>query len=254
MMKRRLIIGLLLTLCSLFGEDRPQPLVPAVSAVEVVSDIFLGIDVVAMNTAERVSTGNALPPQQGLKVRGVVQGSPAEKAGLKAGDVLLLLNGYPLDSREDLLISMRYSRPGHIVHLSVLRGGQQLAVPVAVAARPQPVSIGRVVPHERQMSDTVSLSRHQSEVARLLSREKVDWASVHRELDALCRLPDIASRSGNIRLFYRLSDACLTVSRTRGIITLEFRDGGKVSDIPLSRPGDALPAEYQAHFAEFAGQ
>ena len=106
-MKRRLTIGLLLTLCSLFGEDRPQPLAPAVSAVEVVSDIFLGVDVVAMNTAERVSIGNALPPQQGLKVRGVVQGSPAEKAGLKAGDVLLLLNGYPLDSREDLLISRR---------------------------------------------------------------------------------------------------------------------------------------------------
>lgn len=253
-MKRRLTIGLLLTLCSLFGEDRPQTLAPAVSAVEVVSDIFLGVDVVAMNTAERVSIGNALPPQQGLKVRGVVQGSPAEKAGLKAGDVLLLLNGYPLDSREDLLISMRYSRPGHIVHLSVLRGGQLLAVPVAVAARPQPVSIGRVVPHERQMSDAVSLSRHQSAVARLLSREKVDWASVHRELDALCRLPDIASSSGNIRLFYRLSDACLTVSRTRGNITLEFRKGGKVADIPFSRPVDSLPAEYRAHFAEFAGQ
>ena len=130
--------------------------------------------------------------------------------------------------------------------------GQLLAVPVA--ARPQPVSIGRVVPHERQMSDAVSLSRHQSAVARLLSREKVDWASVHRELDALCHLPDIASRSGNIRLFYRLSDACLTVLRTRGNITLEFRKGGKVADIPFSRPGDSLPAEYRAHFAEFAGQ
>lgn len=253
-MKRRLTIGLLLTLCSLFGEDRPQPLVPAVSAVEVVSDIFLGIEVSALKTAERLSAGNALPPQQGLKVCGVVQGSPAAEAGLKAGDVLLMLNGYPVDSREDLLISMRYSRPGHIVHLSVLRAGRRLAVSVEVAARPQPVSIGRVVPHERHPSDAASLSRHQSAVARLLAQEQADVAAVHQELDALCRLPDIASRSGNIRLFYRRGDVCLSVSRTRGKITIEFRDGGKVSAMPLPCPGDVLLAVPRALFAEFAGK
>lgn len=253
-MKRRLTIALLLMMmCSLFGEHRPQAVVSSEPAVELISDIFLGIDTAAMSTDERLAQGAVLPPQQGLKVCGVVPGSPAAAAGLKAGDVLLMLNGYPVDCREDLLMSMRYSRPGHIVHLSVLRAGRQLAVPVQLAARPQPVAVGRIVPHERKLTDVASLSQHQGRIACLLSLPKVDVSAVHRELDAICRLSGIDSRSGNIRLFYRNGNGYLTVTRHQGNITVSQYEEDKVQKLPLLRFGGGLPESLRAHFEKMAG-
>lgn len=247
-MKRRLTIALLMMMCSLFGEHRPQAVVSSEAAVELVSDIFLGVDTAEMSTDERLAQRTALPPQQGLKVCGVVPGSPAATAGLKAGDVLLLLNGYPVDGREDLLMSMRYSRPGHIVHLSVLRAGRQLAVPVKLAARPKPVAVGRIVPHERKLTDVASLSQHQGRVALLLSQPNADVSAVHRELDAICALPDVASRSGDIRLFYRIGSGYLTVSRHQGNITVALHEPGKTQKWPLLRSGGDLPAALRIRF------
>lgn len=63
-------------------------------------------------------------PEGGLKVTKVGRESPAEKAGLKEGDVLLKLNGKALQSREDLQNMLKEMAPGDKMALELLKKGK----------------------------------------------------------------------------------------------------------------------------------
>jgi len=63
-------------------------------------------------------------PEGGLKVTKVGRESPAEKAGLKEGDVILKLNGKPLATREELQNMIKEMSPGDKMALDLLKGGK----------------------------------------------------------------------------------------------------------------------------------
>jgi membrane-associated protease RseP (regulator of RpoE activity) len=54
-------------------------------------------------------------------VRSVAADSPAERAGLVAGDVIELLNGRQVSSYEDVLSAIRWMRPGDSLDIEVTR-------------------------------------------------------------------------------------------------------------------------------------
>jgi S1-C subfamily serine protease len=56
---------------------------------------------------------------------GVRPGSPAERAGLAAGDVLLRVGATRLLSLQDLAFALRSSRPGDDVEVEWERGGER---------------------------------------------------------------------------------------------------------------------------------
>ena len=60
-------------------------------------------------------------------VEGVATGSPAERAGIAAGDVLVAIDGRPLEDAHGVpaLIS---SLAGRIVRIDLIRNGSPLAV------------------------------------------------------------------------------------------------------------------------------
>jgi serine protease Do len=77
-------------------------------------------------TAEEAKTyqlGKLVGKVQGQYVSGVDKGGPAEKAGLKAGDVLLVLDANKVFSRDDLEDFLRVSQPGAQVKVLVKRAG-----------------------------------------------------------------------------------------------------------------------------------
>jgi serine protease Do len=63
-------------------------------------------------------------PEGGLRVVKVGRESPAEKAGIKAGDMILRLNGKALKSREELQAAMNDLSAGDKVTFDLLRGGK----------------------------------------------------------------------------------------------------------------------------------
>jgi serine protease Do len=63
-------------------------------------------------------------PEGGLRVVKVGRESPAEKAGIKAGDMILRLNGKALKSREELQTAMNDLSAGDKVTFDLLRGGK----------------------------------------------------------------------------------------------------------------------------------
>jgi serine protease Do len=69
----------------------------------------------------------------GALVESVEPGSPAEKAGLKAGDVIVAIDGQDIARSEDLPRRVARHAPGITVKLSVLHDKQRREVPVTLA-------------------------------------------------------------------------------------------------------------------------
>jgi len=72
---------------------------------------------------------------KGYWVGQVVAGSPAEAAGLKAGDQITVLNGQTLSNAMDLSMGLIDFCPGDVVDLSITRGGEKLELKVKLGSR-----------------------------------------------------------------------------------------------------------------------
>lgn len=64
-------------------------------------------------------------PIPGVRLSGVRPGSPAEKAGLQAGDIIVKFAGVTIRNLDDLLYALRSKRPGDTVEVLYLRDGQE---------------------------------------------------------------------------------------------------------------------------------
>ncbi len=64
----------------------------------------------------------------GAVISRVVPASPAESAGLDSGDVVVSLNGQPIETSAELRNAVGLMRPGQKVELGVLRDGERRTV------------------------------------------------------------------------------------------------------------------------------
>jgi len=79
----------------------------------------------------------SLGEKQGVLIRGVEPGSPAAKAGLQRGDVLVGLNGRPLRSAEEYLQREREFSNGDTMRLQVLRNRRKEEITLIASRFPQ---------------------------------------------------------------------------------------------------------------------
>jgi aminopeptidase N len=63
---------------------------------------------------------------QRVRITGFAQDSAAEKAGLKAEDILMSLDDSPVSSVEDVRLALFYKRPGETIKVKVRRGDEEL--------------------------------------------------------------------------------------------------------------------------------
>jgi serine protease Do len=73
--------------------------------------------------------------KNGVIVQQVQPGGPAEKAGLKAGDVILTIDGRSIKDGDDLVNEIASRRPGSSVRLGYLRDDKQADATVAIGDR-----------------------------------------------------------------------------------------------------------------------
>ena len=69
---------------------------------------------------------------KGVLVRGVMPGEPAEQGGVKADDVIIALDGTPLDAPRDLQRVVSTTPVGKRVRVVVLRGGEQKEMEITI--------------------------------------------------------------------------------------------------------------------------
>jgi serine protease Do len=73
--------------------------------------------------------------KNGVLVQEVTPGGPAEKAGLKAGDIITTIDGRSIKDGDDLVNEIASRRPGSSVRLGLLREGKQTDATVTIGDR-----------------------------------------------------------------------------------------------------------------------
>jgi hypothetical protein len=73
----------------------------------------------------------------GVRVGGVRPGSPADKAGVQSGDVLVRFAGIDVKTLQDFTFALRGKRPGDRVEVVILRGGREQRLEALLAERRQ---------------------------------------------------------------------------------------------------------------------
>jgi len=90
---------------------------------------FLGVTLTdATATADGVT-------RQGAKVNDVTSGSPADKAGIKSGDVIVAIDGVASPGAESLTGFVRAHAAGDVVKLTIVRDGKSMDVDVTLAVK-----------------------------------------------------------------------------------------------------------------------
>lgn len=98
--------------------------------------IGVQIETVSKDVAESIGLGKT----QGALVRGVETGSPAEKAGIEAGDIIIRYDGKAVEKVSDLPRLVGNTKPGTKTHVTVFRRG---------ATRDLSITIAEVEPDEK---------------------------------------------------------------------------------------------------------
>ncbi|MGH9787798.1 MAG: PDZ domain-containing protein [Candidatus Acidiferrales bacterium] len=75
-----------------------------------------------------LATQFGVPNGQGILIREVVPGSPAEKAGLQAGDIIVSVDGKPVRTLDELWARFKGSLDPENIPLGLLRRGVQISV------------------------------------------------------------------------------------------------------------------------------
>jgi serine protease DegS len=95
---------------------------------------WLGIEVQDMDP--RLAYALDLPISEGAVVRSVQSGGPAEKAGLKTGDILLAIQDNPIRSAQEALVRIVRAVPGQEVVLKIWRAGKEQDMVAKPSQRP----------------------------------------------------------------------------------------------------------------------
>lgn len=97
---------------------------------------YLGIQTVEISNENFGKYG--LPSVRGVAVEKVTEGSPAERGGIQAGDVIVRVNGDEITSSQKLTRLIGEISPDHTARITVFRGGSERELNVTVGKRPQP--------------------------------------------------------------------------------------------------------------------
>jgi S1-C subfamily serine protease len=99
---------------------------------------FLGIE--AQDVTPAIAQANNLTVQSGVLITGFANDaaghSPAQQAGLQAGDVITAVNGQTVSDNDDLSSILLSQSPGTKVTVTIMRGSSQSTVSVTLGERP----------------------------------------------------------------------------------------------------------------------
>ena len=88
-------------------------------------------------TAQPVTSASTPPADvKGAFVVGVDADGAAAEAGVQEGDIVLAVDGVPVQDMNALILLVRERKAGHTVRLTILRGGQTIEIEAVLRSRP----------------------------------------------------------------------------------------------------------------------
>ncbi len=117
--------------------DLAKSLLPQLREKGKVTRGYLGVQVSDL-TPDLAQAFGFAPDTKGALVQNVVPRGPAAKGGVQAGDLVVSLNGKPVDSSGQLTRSIALVAPGESVNVGVVRkGGEKKQLSFKIAQRPE---------------------------------------------------------------------------------------------------------------------
>jgi serine protease Do len=147
---KQVILGLMLTAGALNAQQRfdffQSPDSPRVLELRAggMGGSYLGVNLAEIN-ADRARELKLSQPY-GVEITRVVEGSPAEKAGLKAGDVVLEYNGLRVEGMEQFGRLVRETPSGREAKLLISRNGATQTITATIGASKARVMAGNLFP------------------------------------------------------------------------------------------------------------
>ena len=97
---------------------------------------WIGVEVQEITPA--LAESFKLPSSRGALIAGVLRGGPADKAGVKPGDVLVEVEGRPVADPTAMLNLIAALAPGQPAKMKLKRQEKELEATVTVGRRPKP--------------------------------------------------------------------------------------------------------------------
>jgi len=97
---------------------------------------WIGIE--AQDITPELAESFKLPQTSGSLIAGVVSKSPAERAGLRPGDILLEIDGHQVVDSSSMLTLISGLKPNKQAMLKISRNEKELNIPVVIGKRPKP--------------------------------------------------------------------------------------------------------------------
>jgi serine protease Do len=112
------------------ADDALRGRIEALGRGESATPPRLGVAIAPGHVARRLRRAVGLPEAEGLLIREVVDPSPASRAGLAQGDLIVAVAGQPVRTADDLFDALPAA--GGAVELSIVRGADERAVQVVL--------------------------------------------------------------------------------------------------------------------------
>lgn len=93
---------------------------------------FLGVSMQPVD--KEIAAGFNLSKVEGVLISGIEKGSPADKAGLQQGDIILECNGKQIKSLQSFRYDISMMNPGTQVNLKITRKGKIMMIPVTLGS------------------------------------------------------------------------------------------------------------------------
>ena len=186
--------------------------------------IGVQIDQVTKEVAESIGLGKP----QGALIRGVEEGSPAEKAGIEAGDIIIKFDGKTLEKASDLPRLVGNTKPGTRVGLTVFRRGSNKDLSITVAEVQPDKAVAQKTPEERKSNAAAPLGLVVSDLTETQKRELRVRGGVRIESAA-----EPAARAG-----LREGDVILAIANAEVLTVRDFE--AIMSRVDKNRPVSLL--------------
>jgi serine protease Do len=185
-----------------------------------------------------------LPEARGALVQSVEEGKPADKAGIRHGDVIVEVDGRPIRNNRELIDYISYLPVGTEVKIGLLRDGRRQNVEAKTAQRPLETDEDEVEPAAVEPVRNKLGMSVQNLSAELRSRYNIpdnvtgvvvtDVKNVSAAGEANINEGDVISeiqgqRVANVDQFKEVVDRVRTGQRVRLYVTTPIRNGSPIS-------------------------
>ena len=187
---------------------------------------WLGIAI--QDLTPELAAGFGVKPGSGVLVADVVKDSPAEAAGLKAGDIITEFGGASIKDVADLQKRVAAVEPGRPTPMSVIRDKAPTPLTVKIGEQPGEETVAAVAPREEMLGLKVEpLTPESASKFKLTAKSGV-------------LVTDVASGSSGEAAGIQPGDAILEVNRQPVPSVEAFK-----RVIGAAKPGDAVPVYLQ---------